>query len=226
MRADLKTTGEFPKIHILPQTSGDVVDAWKSIADEWEALSLSPHQKKQAETQRNSSERTVLSRLPSVYQWLLYPKQERPQDGIYWEFHKLTGNDPLAVRTAKKLQMKDDLQTRLGAAILRHELDRVPLWRGNHVAIRQLVDDFARYLYLSRLRDPSVLVNAIQEGFRALTWREDSFAYADLYDEAKGRYAGLRGGEGITVSDHDAGLLVRSDVAAAQLEAERLMCDN
>jgi predicted AAA+ superfamily ATPase len=287
LRADLRTTGEFPKVHLLPQTSGDVVDAmetrlvvlsidhpysrdpdslaekfarqildqrgnsprlyrntlvflapdrsalndfvpevckylaWKTIADEWEALSLSPHQKKQAETQRNNSERTLLSRLPSVYQWLLYPKQERPQDGIYWEFHKLTGNDPLAVRAAKKLQMKDDLHTRLGAAILRHELDRVPLWRGNHVAIRQLVDDFARYLYLSRLRDPSVLVNAMHDGFRALTWLEDSFVYADLYDEAKERYAGLRPGEGVTVSDHDAGLLVRSDVAAAQLEAER-----
>jgi hypothetical protein len=30
----------------------------------------------------------------------------------------------------------------------------VPLWRGDHVAIKQLVDDFARYPYLPRLAGP------------------------------------------------------------------------
>jgi hypothetical protein len=40
-------------------------------------------------------------------------------------------------------------------------MDRVPLWRGNHVPIRQLVEDFGRYLYLPRLQSTNVLVNAI-----------------------------------------------------------------
>jgi len=40
------------------------------------------------------------------------------------------------------------------------ELDRVPLWRGDHVAIKQLVEDFGRYLYLPRLAEPSVLIEA------------------------------------------------------------------
>ena len=35
--------------------------------------------------------------------------------------------------------------------MLRMELDRIPLWRGDHVAVKQLVEDFARYLYLPRL---------------------------------------------------------------------------
>ena len=34
----------------------------------------------------------------------------------------------------------------------------VPLWRGDHVAVKQLVEDFARYLYLPRLAGPEVLV--------------------------------------------------------------------
>jgi hypothetical protein len=35
----------------------------------------------------------------------------------------------------------------LGGTRLRHEPDRVPLWRGNHVGLEQLAEDMARYLY-------------------------------------------------------------------------------
>jgi hypothetical protein len=42
------------------------------------------------------------------------------------------------------------LGVNFAASRLRMEMDRVPLWRGNHVPIRQLVEDFDRYLYLPR----------------------------------------------------------------------------
>jgi hypothetical protein len=67
------------------------------------------------------------------------------------------------------------------------ELDRVPLWRGDHVEIRQLVEDFGRYLYLPRLRDSSVLLESIRDGFALTSWDLDSFAYAESLDESKGR---------------------------------------
>lgn len=35
-------------------------------------------------------------------------------------------------------------QSPLGATILLKQLDDVSLWRGDHVAIRQIVEDFAR----------------------------------------------------------------------------------
>ena len=53
-----------------------------------------------------------------------------------------------------------------------------------HVAVKQLVEDFARYLYLPRLAGPEVLVQAIRDGVALLTWRADTFAYAEGYDEA------------------------------------------
>ena len=100
-------------------------------------------------------------------------------------------------------------------------LDKVPLWRGDHVAIRQLVEDFGRYLYLPRVRDPDVLLGAIRGGFSLLTWEKDSFAYAESYDEGAGRYRGLRGGQQVLVVDADApGLLVNSEIAHKQLDAE------
>jgi hypothetical protein len=100
------------------------------------------------------------------------------------------------------------------------ELDRVPLWRESHVAIRQLVDDFARYIYLPRLADSSVLINAVRDGLTLLTWSEDSFAYAESFDEAAKRYRGLRGGQNVSISENDTGLLVKPEVAKRQIEEE------
>ena len=71
-----------------------------------------------------------------------------------WQAIRLTGQEALAVRASKKLRNDELLVTGFAGTRLRMELDRVPLWRGDHVAIKQLVEDFARYLYLPRLQGP------------------------------------------------------------------------
>ena len=97
----------------------------------------------------------------------------------------------------------------------------MPLWRGDFVSIKQLVEDFAKYMYLPRLSDPSVLLNAAREGVALLTWEQDSFAFADSYDETAKRYRGLRGGQRVDIINLDtAGLIVKSDVARGQLDQE------
>jgi hypothetical protein len=100
------------------------------------------------------------------------------------------------------------------------ELDRVPLWRGNHVAIRQLVEDFGRYLYLPRLETSIVLLNAIRSGLALLTWEQDAFAYAESYDESAARYRGLHACAQVNVVGDDTGLLVKADVARKQIDQE------
>ena len=100
------------------------------------------------------------------------------------------------------------------------ELDRIPLWRGNHVSVRQLVDDFARYSYLPRLKDPSVLLEAIRDGLSLMTWEQDAFAYADSYDDDAGRYVALQSGPRGPLAYTDPGLLVRPEVARKQMNAE------
>ncbi len=196
--------------------------AWESILEERELLDLSPHQVRQAETQRDAAAEAVTARLPETYQWLLTPVQAKPTDAVSWEATRLTGQDELAVRVARRLKGDDLLATGFAGTRLRMELDRVPLWRGEHVSVRQLADDFAQYLYLPRLQDPSVLVRAVADGVGLLTWTDDSFAYADSFDEPKGRYRGLRGGQVIDVADVDpAGLVVQPNAARCQLDAER-----
>ena len=131
-----------------------------------------------------------------------------------------SGHDALAVRVSKKLRNDELLLTGFAGTLLRMELDRVPLWRGNHVAVKQLAKDFARYPYLPRLKDSAVLVGAIRDGVALLTWEEESFAFADSFDETTGRYRGLRGGQLVPLVDADSpGLLVKGDVARAQLAA-------
>jgi predicted AAA+ superfamily ATPase len=196
--------------------------AWESILDEKEKLDLSPYQVKQAETQRTAADGAVTARLPETYQWLLVPTQANPQAPVTWQTIRLSGNDSLAQRASKKLRNDELLVINLAASRLRMDMDRVPLWRGNNVPIRQLVEDFGRYLYLPRLQTAEVLLNAIRSGLALLTWEQDSFAYAESHDESASRYRGLRSGVQITVTRDDAGLLVRPEAARAQMNQETL----
>ena len=96
----------------------------------------------------------------------------------------------------------------------------MPLWRGEHVMVKQLVKDFASYLYLPRVASPDVLVSAIRDGVALLTWRSDTFAYAESHDEGAARYRGLCSGQVVSLSAESTGLLVKPGVALQQLDAE------
>jgi hypothetical protein len=100
------------------------------------------------------------------------------------------------------------------------ELEKFNLWgAGNHVGVKQLWEYFARYPYLSRLKNEQVLKNAIQEGFGQIDW-QSFFAYAAGYDNGKSRYAGLRAGERTDVQLDGQSVLVKPEVARAQLDLE------
>ena len=233
-RAILETRGNTPRLYrnTLVFLAADKVRlqdldeavrrflAWESILAEQVALNLDPHQVRQAEAQRRNADGAVAARLPEAYQWLLVPEQVNPQAPITWQAIRLSGGDVLAVRAGKKLRNDESLVISLGSTILRKHMDDVPLWRGEHVALKQLVEDFARYLYLPRLAGPEVLVHAIRDGVALLTWQSDTFAYAESYDEGAARYRGVRGGQMVSLSADSTGMLVKPSVARAQIEAE------
>jgi hypothetical protein len=201
--------------------------AWNSIVQESEEsegqeppLNLDVHQRRQARNQRDNAQTTVSARIPETYQWLLVPTQTKPQDPMQWQAFRLQGQEALAIRASRKLKNDELLVCKLAASRLRLELDNVPLWRGDHVSIKQLAEDFARYLYLPRLRNTQVLIEAIQDGVTLLSWQQDSFAYADSFDDATKRYRGLRFGQHISITDDSqSGLLVKPDAAQEQIQA-------
>jgi len=286
LRADLKRTGDFSRVHAMPRTGADVPDdldarlvvlpaehsyskdgggdaetaakailesrgntprlyrntlvflaadkphlqdldealrkylAWTSILAEKLLLNLDPHQVRQAEIQQQAADGTVTARLPETYQWVLVPEQKTPQSPVGWGAVRLSGVDALAVRASKKLRSDELLLLNLGSTILRKHLDDVPLWAGDSVAVKQLVEHFARYLYLPRLAGPEVLLHAMRDGVGLLTWQTDTFAYAESHDEAANRYRGLRAGHVVALSAESAGLLVKPATAQQQIAQE------
>jgi hypothetical protein len=193
--------------------------AWKSIWEERETLNLDAFGANQARTKSESADETVRQRLPETFQWLLVPVQD-VQGPLQWEEVRLQGDDPLAVRASKRLRNDGALITQYGAALLRHELDRIPLWRGDHVELAQLWDDFAQYLYLPRLQESGVLLRAVQDGVGMLTWESDTFAYAESWDAERDRYLGLRAGSLGSVSLEGHSVLVKPEAARRQLDAD------
>ncbi len=197
--------------------------AWSSIVDEADTMNLDPHQLKQANSQKEGAHGAVVARLPETYQWLIVPTQVNPQASVEWQTFRLTGQDGLAIRASKKLRNDELLISGLAASRLRLELDQVPLWREDHVSIQQLTEDFARYLYLPRLKDTGVLTEAVRGGLALLTWAQDSFAYAESFDETAGRYRGLQACRQVWISDDSPiGLLVKPEAAQRQLAAETM----
>ena len=194
--------------------------AWQSILQDRERLDLPPHQVRQAETRKQESDNAVQGRIGESYQWLLVPSQSSPTDKVEWKSIRLTAQGSLADRASRRMRNDELLVTNFAGTLLRMELDRVPLWRGEHVSIGQLIDDFCRYSYLPRLREPAVLLEAVRSGLSLLTWEQDTFAYAESYDEVAGRYRGLQTMQNISLSEGAPGLVVRPDVARRQLDAE------
>ncbi len=194
--------------------------AWQSILADRESLDLPPHQVRQAETQKTAADSAVGARIGETYQWLLVPVQHTPQANVEWQAIRLAGQGPLAERAGRRMRNDELLVTTFAGTRLRMELDRIPLWREDHVEVRQLVEDFARYSYLPRLKDPSVLLEAIRNGLALMTWEQDSFAYADGYDDSAGRYRGLQSGPRGALADDDSGLVVHPKVARSQMDLE------
>ncbi|MEX2662439.1 MAG: DUF499 domain-containing protein [Vicinamibacterales bacterium] len=195
--------------------------AWKEVDDGWEALNLDAFQKNQAIDKKREFDRTIDLRISQTWIHALCPSQAKATDPVKWDEVKVAGNEALADRTSAKLRTEELLVRSLGVVRLKMELDRVPLWRGNHVAVRQLLEDWSRYVYLPRLKDADVLMNAIRDGVALTTWEQDGFAYAEGWDEKARRYQALRAGQQLPSIDPDGqGLLVRPELARRQIDAE------
>lgn len=196
--------------------------AWTGIWNEREQLNLDAFQTKQAETKKKNADDTVEVRIPETFQWLLVPGQPDPKGKIEWTEVKLQGQEGLAARASKKMRNEELLLVQMGGVRLRLELDKIPLWRGDHVGVKQLAEDFGKYLYLPRLKDTDVLLGAIRDGINRTTWNPETFGYADRWDEASKRYIGLQYGRALQVHLDAQSVLVKPEAAARQIEADRV----
>ena len=221
--------------------------AWDSIERDKESLNLTQFFVRQTAEKREAARQAIQQRLPETYIWLLTPEQQVGQGGqvdqggqgtaggahigpLTWSITKVNGTGELAERASAKMVRDETLITRYSGVLLRRELDRIPLWApdANHVGTRQLWEYFARYLYLPRLRDSQVLLEAIRDGVNSLAWQNDTFAYAQAWapdpenPSGPGRYQGLCAGhtDASIVLDSNS-VVVKPHAAARQLAADR-----
>ncbi len=196
--------------------------AWESVLadDEKKTLNLDIVQQRQAETKRNEANKDVDNILCDTYQWLLIPTQPDARGGIEWKETRLQGQDSPILRASRKAVYEGDLLATYAATNLRLEaLDKF-LWRDtNHIDLKRLWEYLTQYLYLPRLKNQSVLLESVRDGVTSTVWA-DNFAYAEGFDDVKGKYLGLRAATGISPSISPQSLLVKPDVAQQQFDTE------
>lgn len=192
--------------------------AWKSINDEAEPLNLDAQQRRQVTTALQRAEETLLARLQETYSWLIVPVQPEPTGPIEYQPHRISGQDnSFYDRAAYKLRQHEMLIYRWSPDNLRIELDRY-LWRDEpHLGIKKLWDYLACYCYLPRLYSEEVLIEAVKNGVGRF---DAPFGYATMV-EPDGVYKGLAFGLTATVYFDDNAVIVRPEIARAQIEAAR-----
>ncbi|MFL5656143.1 MAG: Swt1 family HEPN domain-containing protein [Ktedonobacteraceae bacterium] len=198
--------------------------AWDSIKREIESetLNLDTFQRNQVKIKQEEANKSVEARIPETYIWLLVPDQPDPRQPDELQELRLQPQpqSSLTANASRRLKTEEMLITQYAGTLLRREMDRIPLWRGNHVGVKELADFFARYVYLPRLKNSEVLLAAVRDGLQSMWWERETFAYADSWDAERNRYLGLKAGQQVQVTLNANSVLVKPEVAAAQLAAE------
>ena len=163
----------------------------------------------------------IIALIPETYCWVLVPEQldpRKPHSIGEYKLQPQRGEGYLAFNTSSLLRIEELLIPQLAGLRLRQELDRIPLWRGNHVSTKELIENFAKYVYLPRLKSSEVLLAAMRDGVQSPSWRRDTFAYASGWGEERQRYRNLRVSRQLELLITDGqSLLVKPEVAEAEL---------
>ena len=198
--------------------------AWKSILGEKgaEGLNLNAGEVAQVETKLREMDETITQRIAETFQHMLTPRQEPAKAEVTWQSTRATGQGDLAEEAGKKLKSSEDLIEAYGGVRVRMDLDRLEadLWDGEHVGVRKLWGYYAQYLYMPRLAGFGVLVAAISDGVAKISWEEDTFGFAEAYDEENDRYRGLKIGENVDVGMSQTAVLLKPERVRRQLDEE------
>jgi predicted AAA+ superfamily ATPase len=198
--------------------------AWKHIVERAKALDLAPTQVDLATTRRDAASTVVDQRVFTSYIWVIFPDQ--PEAARPMEITEVKAENQatsLAERVSERLHREGQLAA-VHSALAIHQQLAGPLralWDRGYVSVGELWDLYSTYPYLPRLRDRSVMEEAVREVLNSITWEQEGFALATGRDEDTGSFTGL------AIPQHDtwfapitdAVLLVRPDLALAQRQA-------
>ena len=190
--------------------------AWDSILSDIKGsrLNADTNQEKQAK-QEYEAAKSALPRVASeCFSWLFCPTQETARSEISFESKKLSSAlDPY--QEIERTCIDDEWVIKAWSPVHLHNRLQEFYWDEQRPTARALSfwEDTHRYIYLPRLRDQSVLVEAIKAGAGS----KDFFATA--YGEETGHYQGFQFGKGGVQVD---GTLLLIQPEAAQVYEEKL----
>jgi predicted AAA+ superfamily ATPase len=200
--------------------------AWASVLAERKTLDLTESAVEQAERSAAQTNRTVDDQIAATWTWGLHAVQPVPSEPLRVSQVRCDGGEKrLAQRVGAKFVREDQLRVQTDPKNIWLDLnDHLRArWNTGSISVGELWGYYTRYPYLPRLRDRSVLLNAIQDALFDAGFSKQGFALATGYDHTTGVFSGLA----VPVEDTTFGpitddtLLVRSDLAIAQRMRER-----
>ena len=189
--------------------------AWQSILGDADLMeNLTKAQTRDAETQAARSRQSLQQSVRGAWVHILYPDPPGEGDGGSGYVMRSTrlvnrgGRQANPEAVWDKAKSDGTVLDKLGPGNLVKELE--PLWPEEqpHLAIADIRDWFASYVYLPRLRDEAAIDDALQRLFEDLA---QPYAYATAFDEDAGTYEGVTAGKALFAGDSGAGLLVRRE---------------
>jgi hypothetical protein len=195
--------------------------AWDEIAkDNRLGSQLTTSQLADAGEKAKSNRDAALKAVRTAWSHILYPvKSETVGNPFDLEHDPISARDRAAVPVVVYDKAKAD-----GVALEKLGTERLwlalkPIWPDDrpHLAVSELTEWFASYVYLPKLRDGVVLQTAIRDAVAKL---DPTFGYADGFDEPSGRYRNLTWARNPPDMMPPTALLVRAAEALDQLKRD------
>jgi hypothetical protein len=208
-----------PDAEFMAQLKQDVriFLAWKSIDSDRESLNLDAAQRKEVFEAIQNISLNIRDRIQNTYCYSIVPSQEGTEN-IVWKESKNTGNSNPVQKSFQRLKQDEYLVDTLSPKILTMEMEQFNLWKGKDtLSIRELWEDYTRYVYLHRLKNQQVLYSALRSGISS----SDFFGFSEDNGEA-GTYRGLILGDNGFLNISPDGYLVKLDVAKIQMEKQKV----
>ncbi len=194
--------------------------AWRSILDDADLMqNLTQAQARDADTRANRSRESLIRSVRSAWVHILVPAMpdkdaasENSGAGFVMRASRLINRrtaNALPQAVWDKVVSDDTVFDKLGPQNLLRSLD--PIWEKKcpYIAIEQIREWFASYVYLPRIRDDAVLENSLEQ---LINDTAECYAYAASLDENSGTYEGVVDGTPLLPGSLGDGLLVRPGV--------------
>jgi hypothetical protein len=195
--------------------------AWASIEKDGRLQQqMTKAQAADALDKAKSNRDAALKAVRAAWSHIFVPvRSETPGKPFDLEHSLISARDRAAIPTVVYDKAKAD-----GIALERLGSDRLwlalkPIWPNDrpHLPISEIVEWFAAYVYLPKLRDRVVLEAAIKDSVAKL---DPQFGFADSYDEASGKYHKLVWAKNPPEFIATTAVLVRDAEALAQIRAD------